>query len=187
MTTIARIRTHLVLRRHYFRFLSPPYSPCRHITSTALCLASLVNVIGHPAARSKLPHITQQHTRIMAADLSSLLNASKALTSHLSRPDLPSVNLSLDQIEAQSRRLVSRQPGTSADTSRAYVLRFPVVKYVHKFVRNPGIIYSHKLTLMHRHLPTRSPTSILKPPSRHSRLFKIPTLQATCVMHTNRT
>ena len=55
----------------------------------------------------------------MSADLSALLNASKALTSHLSRPDLPSVNLSLDQIEAQSRRLVSRQPGTSADTSRA--------------------------------------------------------------------
>ncbi|EJF58768.1 nucleoporin-interacting protein NIC96 [Dichomitus squalens] len=58
----------------------------------------------------------------MAADLSALLNASKALTSHLSRPDLPSVNLSLDQIEAQSRRLVSRQPGTSADTSRANYL-----------------------------------------------------------------
>ncbi|KAI0693757.1 nucleoporin-interacting protein NIC96 [Cerioporus squamosus] len=58
----------------------------------------------------------------MSADLSALLNASKALTSHLSRPDLPSVNLSLDQIEAQSRRLVSRQPGTSADTSRANYL-----------------------------------------------------------------
>ncbi|KAM5530437.1 hypothetical protein V8D89_015912 [Ganoderma adspersum] len=58
----------------------------------------------------------------MASDLSALLNASKALTSHLSRPDLPSVNLSLDQIEAQSRRLVSRQPGTSADTSRANYL-----------------------------------------------------------------
>ncbi|KAI0668697.1 nucleoporin-interacting protein NIC96 [Trametes maxima] len=58
----------------------------------------------------------------MAADLSSLLNASKALTSHLSRPDLPSVNLSLDQIEAQSRRLVSRQPGTSADAGRANYL-----------------------------------------------------------------
>ncbi|KAI0641165.1 nucleoporin-interacting protein NIC96 [Trametes meyenii] len=58
----------------------------------------------------------------MAADLSSLLNASKALTSHLSRPDLPSVNLSLDQIEAQSRRLVSRQPGTSTDAGRANYL-----------------------------------------------------------------
>lgn len=57
----------------------------------------------------------------MAADLSSLLTASKTLTSHLSRPDLPSVHLSLDQVEAQSRRLVSRQPGTSNDTDRAYV------------------------------------------------------------------
>ncbi|TFK38656.1 nucleoporin-interacting protein NIC96 [Crucibulum laeve] len=56
------------------------------------------------------------------ADLSSLLTQSKNLTSHLSRPDLPSVNLSLDQIEAQSRRLVSRQPGTSTDTDRANYL-----------------------------------------------------------------
>ncbi|KAF7986143.1 hypothetical protein HWV62_38508 [Athelia sp. TMB] len=58
----------------------------------------------------------------MAADLSSLLTSSKALTSHLSRPDLPSINLSLDQIEAQSRRLVSRQPGTSNDSDRANYL-----------------------------------------------------------------
>lgn len=57
----------------------------------------------------------------MAADLASLLNASKNLTSHLSRPDLPPVQLSLDQIEALSRRLVSRQPGTSTDTERALV------------------------------------------------------------------
>jgi nuclear pore complex protein Nup93 len=56
-----------------------------------------------------------------ASDLSSLLTSSKALTSHLSRPDLPSVQLSLDQIEAQSRRLVSRQPGTAHDAGRAYV------------------------------------------------------------------
>ena len=55
----------------------------------------------------------------MASDLSSLLTSSRALTSHLSRPDLPSVNLSLDQVEAQSRRLVSRQPGTSNDIDRA--------------------------------------------------------------------
>ncbi|KAH7884023.1 Nup93/Nic96-domain-containing protein [Phlebopus sp. FC_14] len=58
----------------------------------------------------------------MASDLSSLLNSSRALTSHLSRPDLPSVNLSLDQIEAQSRRLVSRQPGAAGDTDRANYL-----------------------------------------------------------------
>ncbi|KAF8624791.1 hypothetical protein AX15_005680 [Amanita polypyramis BW_CC] len=54
------------------------------------------------------------------ADLSSLLTASKNLTSHLSRPDLPSVHLSLDQIEAQSRRLVSRLP--PSDTDRANYL-----------------------------------------------------------------
>ncbi|KAJ2926873.1 hypothetical protein H1R20_g10202, partial [Candolleomyces eurysporus] len=58
----------------------------------------------------------------MAADLSALLTASKGLTSHLSRPDLPSVNLSLDQIEALSRRLVSRQPGSSTDADRANYL-----------------------------------------------------------------
>ncbi|KAI0056773.1 nucleoporin-interacting protein NIC96 [Artomyces pyxidatus] len=58
----------------------------------------------------------------MAADLSSLLTSSKALTSHLSRPELPHVNLSLDQIEAQSRRLISRQPGASGDSGRANYL-----------------------------------------------------------------
>lgn len=57
----------------------------------------------------------------MASDLSSLLTSSKTLTSHLSRPDLPLVQLSLDQVEAQSRRLVSRQPGTSNESNRAYV------------------------------------------------------------------
>lgn len=56
------------------------------------------------------------------ADLSALLTASKSLTSHIPRSDLPSVHLSLEQIEAQSRRLVSRQPGTSYDPSGAYVL-----------------------------------------------------------------
>lgn len=58
-------------------------------------------------------------TILMAADLSSLLTISKNLTAHLSRPDLPSVQLSLDQVEALSRRLVSRQPGTSTDKDRA--------------------------------------------------------------------
>ncbi|KAH7926212.1 nucleoporin-interacting protein NIC96 [Leucogyrophana mollusca] len=58
----------------------------------------------------------------MASDLSSLVNSSRALNSHLSRPDLPSVNLTLDQIEAQSRRLVSRRPGASNDTDRANYL-----------------------------------------------------------------
>ncbi|KAJ7590534.1 nucleoporin-interacting protein NIC96 [Mycena floridula] len=58
----------------------------------------------------------------MASDLSALLASSRGLTSHLSRPELPSVNLSLDQIEAQSRRLVSRQPGSSNDADRANYL-----------------------------------------------------------------
>ncbi|KAF8876484.1 nucleoporin-interacting protein NIC96 [Infundibulicybe gibba] len=58
----------------------------------------------------------------MASDLSSLVTSSRNLTSHLSRPDLPSVHLSLDQVEAQSRRLVSRQPGSSNDSDRANYL-----------------------------------------------------------------
>jgi hypothetical protein len=58
---------------------------------------------------------------VMAANLASLLTASKALNSHIQRPDLPSVNLSLDQIEAQSRRLVARQPGAAADSGRGCV------------------------------------------------------------------
>ncbi|TFY73557.1 hypothetical protein EWM64_g10455, partial [Hericium alpestre] len=58
----------------------------------------------------------------MTSDLSSLLTSSKALNAHLSKPDLPHVNLSLDQIEAQSRRLVSRQPGAAADSGRANYL-----------------------------------------------------------------
>jgi nuclear pore complex protein Nup93 len=57
----------------------------------------------------------------MSSDLSSLLASSKALTSHLKRQDLPNVSLSLDQIEAQSRRLLPRQAGAQADTGRAYV------------------------------------------------------------------
>ena len=54
----------------------------------------------------------------MSSDLSSLLASSKALTSHLKRQDLPNVSLSLDQIEAQSRRLLPRQTGAQADTGR---------------------------------------------------------------------
>lgn len=57
----------------------------------------------------------------MATDLASLLTSSKALTAHLSKPDLPSVQLSLDQVEAQSRRLVSRYSTAANDTDRAYV------------------------------------------------------------------
>ncbi|EPQ61191.1 NIC-domain-containing protein [Gloeophyllum trabeum ATCC 11539] len=56
------------------------------------------------------------------ADLSALLTSSKALTSHLSKPDLPSINLSLDQIEAQSRRLVSKRPRTGDNDRANYLL-----------------------------------------------------------------
>lgn len=55
----------------------------------------------------------------MSSDLSSLLASSKALTSHLKRPDLPNVSLSLGQIEVQSRRLLPRQAGAQSDTGRA--------------------------------------------------------------------
>ncbi|TFK99639.1 nucleoporin-interacting protein NIC96 [Pterulicium gracile] len=58
----------------------------------------------------------------MASNLASLLDSSKALTSHLSRPDLPSIQLSLEQIEAQSRRLVTKQHGVPNDTDRANYL-----------------------------------------------------------------
>lgn len=58
----------------------------------------------------------------MSADLQSLLTSSRALNAHLARPDLPSVNLSIDQIEALSRRLVARQPANDSDNDRANYL-----------------------------------------------------------------
>lgn len=54
------------------------------------------------------------------ADLSSLLTSSRQLTAHIPRPDLPTINLGLDQIEQQSRRLVAGQP-TAPDQSKAFV------------------------------------------------------------------
>ncbi|KAG8844288.1 hypothetical protein FRB96_003224 [Tulasnella sp. 330] len=57
------------------------------------------------------------------ADLSSLLAESRRLTAHISRPDLPSVNLGLNQIEQQSRRLLpTQQPGTSDSAKASYLL-----------------------------------------------------------------
>ncbi|KAF8525242.1 nucleoporin-interacting protein NIC96 [Hysterangium stoloniferum] len=57
-------------------------------------------------------------------DLASILTSSRALNAHLqTRPDLPTVNLGLDQVELQSRRLVNRYAGaSSADTGRANYL-----------------------------------------------------------------
>ncbi|KAJ4492800.1 Nup93/Nic96-domain-containing protein [Lentinula edodes] len=61
---------------------------------------------------------------LASTDLSSILSASKDLTKHLLNskpPDLPSVNLSLEQIEAQSRRLVSKH-NAAGDVDKANYL-----------------------------------------------------------------
>lgn len=59
----------------------------------------------------------------MSVDLSYILTSSRALNAQLqTRPDLPTVNLGLDQVELQSRRLVNRYgSSTSVDTGRGYV------------------------------------------------------------------
>lgn len=57
-------------------------------------------------------------------DLSTLLSESQALTAHLAPNDIPSIHLGLEQIEAQSRRLVSRQPAAPGDTGKALVFCF---------------------------------------------------------------
>lgn len=54
-------------------------------------------------------------------DLNSLLSSARDLTAHVARPDLPRINLSLDQIEAQSRRLVQSQQATAAETGKGSV------------------------------------------------------------------
>lgn len=57
-----------------------------------------------------------------AVDLNSILTSSRALNAHLqTRPDLPTVNLGLDQVEVQSRRLVGRYgSSTTMDAGRGY-------------------------------------------------------------------
>ncbi|KAF8323007.1 nucleoporin-interacting protein NIC96 [Cantharellus anzutake] len=55
-------------------------------------------------------------------DLSSLLNTARELTSHVARSDLPPVNLSLEQIEAQSRRLGRQQAHTPDNGKGSYLL-----------------------------------------------------------------
>lgn len=55
-------------------------------------------------------------------DLSTLLSESQALTAHLAPNDIPSIHLGLEQIEAQSRRLVSRQAAATGDTGKALVV-----------------------------------------------------------------
>ncbi|KAH9083417.1 nucleoporin-interacting protein NIC96 [Lactarius deliciosus] len=68
----------------------------------------------------------------MSSDLSSLLASSKALTSHLKHQDLPNVSLSLDQIEAQSRRLLPRQPGAPTDAGRATPIFQGYLRHAHE-------------------------------------------------------
>jgi hypothetical protein len=48
------------------------------------------------------------------SQLSQLLSQSRALTSHLNQPDLPTINLGLEQIEEGSRRLVKRPGGAES-------------------------------------------------------------------------
>lgn len=55
-------------------------------------------------------------------DLSTLLAESQALTAHLAPNDIPSIHLGLEQIEAQSRRLVSRQAAAAGDSGKASYL-----------------------------------------------------------------
>lgn len=122
-------------------------------------------------------------------NLSSLLAASKALTSHLQRPDLPSVNLSLDQIEAQSRRLVAGQPGAPADSGRGYIL--PVLcgfkRVSPVFIPPAETTSSRRLTLMHLRSPPRLRISIQLQHSRHFSHCRIRTLRATCGTRMNKT
>jgi nuclear pore complex protein Nup93 len=92
----------------------------------------------------------------MAANLSALLTASKALTSHLQRQDLPSVNLSLDQIEAQSRRLVARQPRAAADSGRGYAGSIMQVSSHYSSSLIIEIIFLPKPMSMH--LPWQAPS-----------------------------
>ena len=145
--------------------------------------------VTHCNVSSSISFSRERTARMASNDLSSLLTASKALTSHLQRPDLPSVNLSLDQIEAQSRRLVAGQPGAPADSGRGYV---PPVSC--KFRRASSVFVPlaettslRRLTLMHLHSPPRSRISILPQHSRPYSHCKIRILQATCAMRMNRT
>jgi len=90
------------------------------------------------------------------ADLTALLNDSKALVSKLPKADLPPVALSLDQIEAQSRRLVSRQPASS-DADRGCV--FSILPSALQFdVKSSVIFFLQKHTSMLLRFPAPSLT-----------------------------
>jgi len=95
--------------------------------------------VTHRNLSNSIPFLPTRAASMASNNLSSLLTASKALTSHLQRPDLPSVNLSLDQIEAQSRRLVAGQPGAPADSGRGSV---PPVSCAFKRISHLSLLLS---------------------------------------------
>lgn len=111
----------------------------------------------------------------MSSDLSSLLASSKALTSHLKRQDLPNVSLSLDQIEAHSRRLLPRQAGAQADTGRACVSDWGFRTNTDALLAITSWL-KHTLTFRLSHI--RSHTSILLQLSCRPNHSKILTYQA---------
>jgi len=93
-------------------------------------------------------------------DLFTLLSESQALTAHLAPNDVPSIHLGLEQIEAQSRRLVSRQAAAApGDTGKAFV--FVPVDLLHALTppdaSSTGAISSHKPRLTLAHSPTTLP------------------------------
>ena len=52
-------------------------------------------------------------------DLGALLNSARSLNAHIGRPDRPAINKNLEQIESDTRNLISRLPGTDQE-GRAY-------------------------------------------------------------------
>ena len=75
-------------------------------------------------------HSTLGATAQPAPSLSDILQQSRKLTNQLARDsDLPSIQLGIDQIESQSRKLVSKnvRSGNPSADARAYV---PTVLYM---------------------------------------------------------
>jgi hypothetical protein len=70
--------------------------------------------------RSFVPSVEE----IVMEDLSALLNSARSLNAHIGRPDRPVINRNLEQIESDTRNLISRLPGTDQE-GRAYVNTFP--------------------------------------------------------------
>ncbi|QRV90937.1 nucleoporin-interacting protein NIC96 [Ceratobasidium sp. AG-Ba] len=75
------------------------------------------SVTGGVAVAASGPETLLQWLKILTLSLLPLVDLLPT-----SRPDLPSINLSLDQIEAQSRRLVSKQPVAPSTSGKATYL-----------------------------------------------------------------